>query len=121
MSIDEDLIKDARSKGINISGTLNELLRNFLKPKKANFKKEDLTLEIIEFGKSLNLSIKITNKEGVEESLEFTPEMSVFTHENSHLDATIIWENFKRDHNPKFSLFDYIEIRKKFRDKFKLD
>ena len=102
LTLDEDLVKEARDKGINISGTINSMLRDSLKPKKADFKKEDLTLEIIKFGEELGL----------------TKEMSVFTHENLNIDATAIWKNFKEDHKPKFTLFDYIEIRKKFREKF---
>jgi len=102
MSLDEDLIKEARDQKINISGSVNDALREILKPKKADFKKEDLTLNIIEFGKTLNL----------------TPDMAVFTHENLALDAGSIWKNFKELHDPKFSLFDYMDIRKKFKEKF---
>lgn len=102
ISLDQDVIKELRERGVNISGTINYLLRDFLTPKKADFKKENLTLNIIEFGKTLNL----------------TPDMAVFTHENLALDATALWKNFKELHNPKFNLYDYIEIRKKFREKF---
>ncbi len=103
LSIDEELIKEAREQRINVSGTLNKLLRDFLKPKEADYKKEDLTLKIVEFGKSLDLN----------------PEMSIFTHENLDIDATAIWKNFKKSYNPNFSLFNYMEIRKKFVEKFR--
>ena len=102
MSIDEDLIREARDKKINISGSVNDALREILKPKKADFKKEDLTLEIVKFG----------------EGLKLTPDMAVFTHENLHLDSTAIWKTFKDNYEPEFNLFDYMEIRKKFKEKF---
>ncbi len=102
ISMDEDIVKEARDKGINISGTLNSMLRDFLKPKKVNLQKEDLTLQIIKFGEELGLA----------------KEISVFTHENLNLDATAIWPNFKDNFDPKFTLFDYIEIRDKFRKRF---
>jgi len=102
ISIDEDLVKEARKQKINISGTLNSMLRSFLKPKKVDLKKENLTLDIITFGDGLGL----------------TKEQSVFTHENLELDAPAIWKNFKDNFDPKFSLFDYIKIRSQFRERF---
>lgn len=102
ISLDEDVINKLRARGVNISGTINSLLKDFLKPKQADFQKEDLTLTIIEFGKTFNL----------------TPDMAVFTHENLGLDATSIWKNFKELHDPKFTVFDYMEIRKKFKKRF---
>lgn len=102
ISLDEDLVKELREKGINISSTINSYLRDFLKPKKADYKKEDLTLNIIAFGEELGL----------------TKEQAVFTHENLNIDATYIWKNFKNDYDPVFSLYDYMEFRKKFKKRF---
>ena len=102
VSIDSDLVETLRKSKVNISETVNDVLRNSLKPKKVNLQKEDLTLNIIEFGKSLNL----------------TPEMAVFTHENLQLSAPGIWQNFKDNYEPTFTLFDYMKIRNKFRKRF---
>ena len=102
ISLDDDLVQELRAKNINISGTINSYFRDFLKPKKADYKKEDLTLNIIKFG----------------EELALTKEQAVFTHENLNIDAGSIWKNFKENYDPGFSLFDYMDIRKKFREKF---
>jgi len=102
ISIDTDLYEELKNKNINVSGTLNDYARELLKPKKADFVKEDLTLQIVSFGKNLGL----------------TPEMSVFTHENLDKDAPSIWKNFKEIYKPAFNLYDYMDIRKKFADRF---
>jgi len=102
ITIDTDLFEKAREQRLNLSGTLNEYLRDAVKPKKADFVRENLTLEIVSFGKNLGL----------------TPEMSVFTHENLDKDAPSIWNNFKDNHSPSFNLFDYMDIRKKFHERF---
>lgn len=102
ISIDIDLCDKLQELQINVSSTINDLLRGFLKPKKVDLNKENLTLEIIKFGDKLGL----------------TKEQSVFTHENLTLDATSIWNNFKDAHSPVFNLFDYMEIRNKFRKRF---
>lgn len=102
ISIDTDLYELLKDKNINVSGTLNHYLYEMLKPKKADFVAEDLTLQIVSFGKNLGL----------------TPEMSVFTHDNLNKDAAAFWRTFREDYKPAFNLFDYMEIRKKFNERF---
>jgi len=102
ITVDIDLYDEAKKRGLNISQTVNDSLRESLKPKKADFVAEDLTLEIVAFGKNLGLS----------------GDEAVFTHDNLNIDAPGIWKNYKEQFKPKFNLYDYMEIRNKFKDKF---
>ncbi len=102
ISLDEDLVKELRSKGINISGTINSYLRNYLKPKKANVEEEQKKVEVMEFGKQFNMS----------------KEFSIYTYDTIDLDATGIWQHIKDNYEPNFSIYDFIEIRNKFRERF---
>ena len=102
ISIDTDLYEELKNKNFNISGTINDYVREILKPKKADFKAEDLTLQIVEFGKNLGLS----------------GDEAVFTHENLNISADQIWKNYKTSYKPKFNLYDYMEIRNKFAERF---
>jgi len=102
ITLDVDLFEEAKEQRLNLSGTLNEYLRDALKPKKADFVKEDLTLQIVSFGKNLGLS----------------GDESVFTHENLHISVDKIWKNYKTSFSPKFTVFDYMDIRKKFEERF---
>jgi len=102
VTIDIDLYDEAKKKGLNISRTINDALRESLKPKKVDFKAENLTLEIVAFGKNLGLS----------------GDESVFIHENLHISADQTWNNYKESFTPKFNLFDYMELRNKFKERF---
>lgn len=104
VTLDEDLIREVRKKGINMSGTINNLLRDLVKPEKVNLEKENRVLEVVKFGKGLNLN----------------GDLSILTFDNLHLSADQIWRRIKEEFNPDFSLYDYIEIRKKFREKFNI-
>lgn len=103
ITIDEEIYNHFKSSGKPISTTINDFLINFIAPKKADVNKEKKLIEVMKFGEEFGLS----------------KEMSAETFERLNTDASDMWQSFKERFEPGFNLFEYIEIREKFRGKFK--
>ena len=103
ITIDEEIYNYFKSSGKPISTTINDFLINFIAPKKVDVEKEKKLIEVMKFG----------------EELELTKEMAAETFEKLDTDASGMWQSFKERFEPTFNLFEYIEIREKFREKFK--
>jgi len=100
ISIDEDLVKELRNRGANISGTINNFLIDFLKPKKANIEEEEKLL------KNLQKAV----------SLGFINEQAEFLLATIDQDIISVWKKFKEKFSPDYSICPFAEKRKELRD-----
>jgi len=100
ITIDEELRKEMQTREINISGTINQLLKEFLGPQKANPEHEKQEMEFLNFGRRLGISFEeITFLRGTFDS-----------------DIKETWSAYKNKFSPVFDFFEWVEVRKKLRE-----
>ena len=95
ISIDEGLYKEAREQRINLSGTLNTLLRDYLGPKKADSEEEEKAKRLLDLGKKLKMNFEEINY--ISETLE--------------AGIVELWKAFKLKFRPDYDVYKFIEIR----------
>ena len=100
ISIDVEFYEKAKKKGLNISSTINDLLSDFLAPKKINPKEEA----------KLNLIIKIADE------LEISKDQIQRIYETLDLGTVALWEGFRRQFEPGYDMWRFIEIRKEIKE-----
>ena len=96
VSLDEAYVVEAKKRGFNLSGVLNDLLGDLLGGKKSKTKEEERLKRIIEIAKQLHL--------GKDETLKIADTLDRGT--------VGLWEHFKHQFQPDFDMWRFIEIRK---------
>jgi len=100
VNLDIELIERGKKKGLNMSATINELLKDFFGPKSANKKEEEKLL--------------ILRK--IAEKLKMSPQEIQFLEEHQGRQTTGVWRLFKEKFSPDYNLWAFIDKRKAFKE-----
>ena len=100
ITLDEELVDKAKKKGLALSTTLNDLLRDSFGPKKIDKKEEEELQLIVQLAQQLQVSNNEAQK--ILETVD--------------LCTTAVWESFERQFDPGYDIWRFIDMRKEVRE-----
>lgn len=100
INLDIELIERGKKKQINMSATINELLKDFFGPKSSVKKEEDKLLILQQIAGQLSLS----------------PDEIQFLEEHQAHQTVGVWKLFKGKFNPDFDLWRFIVLRREVKE-----